>query len=62
MAYGEPAYQDELLQRRLKSLYICETKGCGVIHENKTIHCRDCQKAEDRKLIEDEWRQNHKQF
>jgi len=49
-----PPKQDEA-NPMLKSLYVCETKGCGYVHEKKRKFCEDCMDKTVRAEIEKEY-------
>ncbi len=44
----QPAKQDEGGTAIVKSLYICETPGCGIVHERKARFCSDHALVNDR--------------
>ena len=49
-----PPKQDEA-NAILKSLYVCEAKGCGYVHERKAKFCKDHATPADRIEVEKEW-------
>jgi hypothetical protein len=47
--------QDETLDPMLKRLYVCEAKGCGIIHERNAKFCLDHATAAQRVETEAEF-------
>lgn len=47
----KPPQQDEGLAM-VKSLFVCETKGCSIVHERKAKFCPDCSDKSVRDEIE----------
>jgi len=44
----DPIYYDEALQRRIKTLHVCECEGCRIPHDGKGRFCDDHATAESR--------------
>ena len=57
MAYKivAPPRQDETLAPMLKTLYVCEAKGCGWVSERKARYCADHVMASQRVECEAEF-------
>lgn len=53
-----PPQQDEAFAVR-KTLYVCEAKGCGLIHERKARFCIDHATAPQRVETEKEFFARH---
>lgn len=59
MYHQDPVYGDELLQRKIKTLHPCATKGCEIPIEGKNKWCDDCSSKEVREEVKKNWLELH---
>jgi hypothetical protein len=52
--------QDETLDPMLKKMYVCECKGCGIVHERNAKYCADHALASQRVETEAEFAAHNK--